>query len=115
MRDENSVSNTDSIEGGDHVTVIPSPHKVTQQILNHCHPFLDLKIMFADSNTPKRIFFFKAMSCLGQISPHRRDETWSPNLWQTFFVMTMGTLIPVISEKPLVDCEFVSVKGECEI
>ncbi len=37
--DENSVSNAD-------VAVIPSHHRVTQQILNHWQPFWDLKLMF---------------------------------------------------------------------
>ncbi len=49
----------------------------------------------------KRILFFKPMSWLGQIRPHRRDEAWSASLWQTFFVITMGAQIPVIAEKPL--------------
>jgi hypothetical protein len=40
--DENSPSNTD-------VTDIPTHHKVTQQILIHWHPFLDLKLMFPGS------------------------------------------------------------------
>jgi hypothetical protein len=40
--DENSVSNTV-------VTTIPSQHRVTQQILSHWQPFLDLKLMFVDS------------------------------------------------------------------
>ena len=29
------------------------------------------------------------MSWLGQIRPHRRDETWSASLWQTFFSTSM--------------------------
>jgi hypothetical protein len=43
--------------------------------------------------------FFKPMSWLGQIRPHRRDEAWSASLWQTFFAMTTGAQIPVIAEK----------------
>ena len=39
VRDESSASNTD-------VVVIPSQDKVTQQILSHCQPFWDLKLMF---------------------------------------------------------------------
>ncbi len=39
VRDENSVSIAD-------VVVIPSHHKVTQQILNHWKSFLDLKLTF---------------------------------------------------------------------
>jgi hypothetical protein len=54
-----------------------------------------------EEDVPKRILFFKPMSCLGQIRTHRRDEAWSDRPWQTFFVMTMGVQIPVISEKTL--------------
>jgi hypothetical protein len=42
VRDENAVSNAA-------VTGIPSQHRVTQQILSHWKPFLDLKLMFAGS------------------------------------------------------------------
>jgi hypothetical protein len=44
------------------------------------------------------------MSWLGQIRLHRRDEVWSTSLCQDFFVMTMGSQIPVIAEKPQVAC-----------
>ena len=33
-----------------------------------------------EEDTPKRILFFKTMSWLGQIRPHRRDESWSDSL-----------------------------------
>jgi hypothetical protein len=33
-----------------------------------------------EEDAPKRILFFKPMSCLGQIRSHRRDETWSTSL-----------------------------------
>ena len=33
-----------------------------------------------EEDAPKRILFFKPMSWLGQISPHRRHEAWSPSL-----------------------------------
>ena len=33
-----------------------------------------------EEDTPNRILFFKTMSWLGQIKPHRRDETWSVSL-----------------------------------
>jgi hypothetical protein len=33
-----------------------------------------------EEDAPKRILFFKPMSWLGQISSHRRDETWSASL-----------------------------------
>jgi hypothetical protein len=57
-----------------------------------------------EEDVPQRILFFKPMSCLGQIRTHRRDETWSASPCQTFFVMTMGAQIPVITEKPLSVC-----------
>ena len=47
VRDEWSVSNTI-------VTVIPSQHRVTQQILSHWQPFLDLKLMFPGSTLASR-------------------------------------------------------------
>jgi hypothetical protein len=47
---------------------------------------------------------FKPMSWLGQIRSHRRDETWSASLWQTFFSTCMGAQIPVIAENPLTTC-----------
>jgi hypothetical protein len=57
-----------------------------------------------EEDAPKRILFFKPMSRLGQIRPHRRDEAWSASFWQTFFARTMGSQIPVITEKPLAAC-----------
>jgi hypothetical protein len=54
-----------------------------------------------EEDAPKRILFFKPMSCLGQIRHYRRDEAWSASLCQTFFTMTMSTQIPVITENPL--------------
>ncbi len=57
-----------------------------------------------EEDVPKCILFFKPMCWLGRIRTHRRDEVWSVSLWQTFFVMTMGTQIPVIAEKPLAAC-----------
>jgi hypothetical protein len=57
-----------------------------------------------EEDAPKRILFFKPMSWLGQIRPHRRDEAWFASLWQTSFAMTMGAQIPVIAEKPLAAC-----------
>ena len=44
------------------------------------------------------------MSWLGQIRPHRRDESWSTSLWQTFVSTSMGAQIPVIAENPLATC-----------
>ncbi len=46
--DEISVSNVD-------VVSIPSHHKVTQQILIHCQPFLDLKLMFPGSRHAEQL------------------------------------------------------------
>jgi hypothetical protein len=57
-----------------------------------------------EEDAPKCILFFKPMSWLGQIRPHRRDESWSASLWQTFFSTSMGAQIPVILEKPLAVC-----------
>jgi hypothetical protein len=57
-----------------------------------------------EEDDPIRILFFKPMSWLGQIRSHRRDETWSAGLWQTFFSASMGAQIPVIEEKPLATC-----------
>ncbi len=55
-----------------------------------------------EEDAPKRILFFKPMSW--QIRSHRRDETLSAGLWQTFFSTSMGAQIPVIAEKPLATC-----------
>jgi hypothetical protein len=57
-----------------------------------------------EEDAPKRVLFYKPMSWLGQIRPHRRDESWSASLWQTFFSTSMGAQIPVIAEKPLAIC-----------
>ena len=57
-----------------------------------------------EEDAPQRILFFKPMSWLGQIRPHRRDESWSASLWQTFFSTYMGAQIPAIAEKPLAIC-----------
>ncbi len=37
-----------------------------------------------EEDTPKSVLFFKPMSWLGQIRPHRRDESWSPRLSDVF-------------------------------
>ena len=57
-----------------------------------------------EEDASKRILFFKPMSWLGQIRPHRRDEAWFASLWQTFFATSMGAQIPGIAEKPLAAC-----------
>jgi hypothetical protein len=43
-----------------------------------------------EEDAPKRLLFYNPMSWLGQISPHRRDESWSASLWQTFVSTSMG-------------------------
>jgi hypothetical protein len=97
VRDESSASNSD-------VTVIPSQHRVTQQILSHWQPFRDLKLMFPDSRHTEELSLRSQQHMLGQIRSHRRDETWSTSLWETFFSASMGVQIPVIVEKPLATC-----------
>ena len=57
-----------------------------------------------EEDAPKRLLFFMPMSWLGQIRTHRRDESWSPSLWQTFFSTSMDAQLPVIAEKPLATC-----------
>jgi hypothetical protein len=57
-----------------------------------------------EEDTPERILFFKPMSWLGKIRTHRRDESWSASLWQTFSSTSMGAQIPAITEKPLATC-----------
>ncbi len=57
-----------------------------------------------EEDAPKRILFFKPMSWLEQIRTHRRDESWSASLWQTFFSTSMDAQIPAIVEKPLATC-----------
>ncbi len=57
-----------------------------------------------EEDAPKRVLFFKPMSWLGQLRPHRRDEAWSASLWQTSFSTAMGAQIPAIAEKPLAGC-----------
>ncbi len=90
----NSASNAD-------VTVLPSQFKVTrsQQCVVATVEESVLKTEMAgresqEEDAPKRILFFK-------IRPHRRDESWSASLWQTFFSASMGAQIPVIAERPL--------------
>ncbi len=75
--DESSVSTAD-------VAVIPSQYKATARILSHWQSFIT-RLESQEEDAPKRILFFKPMSWLGQIRSHRRDETWSASLWQTFF------------------------------
>ncbi len=55
-------------------------------------------------DAPRRVLYFKPMSWLGQIRPHRRDEAWSASLWQTFFASCVGANIPALAELPLSAC-----------
>ncbi len=48
VRDESSASTAD-------VDVIPSQHKVTVQILRHWQPFIDLKLIYADSRHAEQL------------------------------------------------------------
>ncbi len=54
----------------------------------------------------RRVLWFKTMSCLGQIRPHRRDESWSTSLWKTFFVTvlcgndTFALWLQEVSDRP---------------
>jgi hypothetical protein len=57
-----------------------------------------------EEDAPRRVLWFKPMSWLGQIRTHRRDETWSVSLWETFFVSCVGTNIPILAELPLSVC-----------
>jgi hypothetical protein len=57
-----------------------------------------------EEDVPNRILFFKTMSWLGQIRSHRKDETWSASLWQTFFSASIDAQIPVIVENPFTTC-----------
>jgi hypothetical protein len=54
-----------------------------------------------EEDASQRVLFYKPMAWMGPIRPHRRDESWSTSLWQTFFSTSMGAQIPVIPEKPL--------------
>jgi hypothetical protein len=49
VRDESSPSNADD------VAVIPSQHRVTQQLLRHWQPFRDLKLIFAGSRRAEQL------------------------------------------------------------
>jgi hypothetical protein len=64
-----------------------------------------LKMEMADLESQEEVLlFFKPMSWLGQIRTHRRDESWSASLSQTFVSTSMGAQIPAIAEKPLATC-----------
>jgi hypothetical protein len=75
-------------------------HRVTQQILSHWQPFRDLELMFAGSRCAKQFSLRSQQRMVATVEDS--VLAWSISLWQTFFAMTMGALIPVIPEKPLV-------------
>ena len=50
-----------------------------------------------EEDTRKRILLYKPMGFLGVIRPHRRDETWSACLWQSFFATCIGAHIPALA------------------
>ena len=57
-----------------------------------------------DEDAPRRVLWYKPMTWLGQIRSHHRDEEWSPEFCQTFFVSCVGANIPVLTELPLSVC-----------
>ena len=57
-----------------------------------------------EEDAPRRVLWYKPMSWLGQIRPHRRDEAWSAGLWQAFFASCVGATVPALAELPLSAC-----------
>ena len=51
-----------------------------------------------EDHAPRRVLCFYPMSWLGQIRSHRRDESWSASLWQTFFAACVGAKTPALTE-----------------
>jgi hypothetical protein len=49
-----------------------------------------------EEDAPKRVLWYKPMSWLGVIRPHRRDESWPASLCQTLFALTEGAEIAAI-------------------
>jgi hypothetical protein len=47
---------------------------------------------------------WKSISWVREISPHRRDETWSPSLWETFLDTSIRARIPLLEVVPLSVC-----------
>jgi hypothetical protein len=60
--------------------------------------------MFAGSRRAEQLSLRSQHRIVATVEPHRRDETWSASLWQTFFSTSMGAQIPVIAETPLAAC-----------
>jgi len=61
-----------------------------------------------EEDNPNRVLYFKPMSWLGQVRPHRRDEAWSASLSQTFFAESFVSQIPLLAEMPLLWLQQVS-------
>ena len=57
-----------------------------------------------EEDASRRVLWYKPMSWLGQIRPHRRDEAWSAGLWQAFFASCVGATVPALAELPLSAC-----------
>ena len=57
-----------------------------------------------EEDASRRVLWYKPMSWLGQIRPHRRDEAWSAGLWQAFFASCVGATGPALAELPLSAC-----------
>ena len=57
-----------------------------------------------EEDAPRRVLWYKPMSWLGQIRPHRRDEAWPAGPWQPFFAACVGANIPALAELPLSAC-----------
>ena len=57
-----------------------------------------------EEDASRRVLWYKSMSWMGQIRSHRRDEAWSADLWQAFFVSCVGATVPALTELPLSVC-----------
>jgi hypothetical protein len=66
-----------------------------------------------EEDAPRRVLFFKPMSWLGQIRPHRRDESWSASLWQTFFFHVNGRSDPSDCGEAACGLRMQKVSGRC--
>ncbi len=57
-----------------------------------------------EEDAPIRVLWYKPMSWLGQIRPHRRVEAWPAGLGQHFSAACVGATIPALAELPLSAC-----------
>ena len=53
-----------------------------------------------EEDVPSRNLGFKTVGWLGKIRSHRRDESWSASLCQTFLPTSVGAYIPLLVEEP---------------